>query len=67
MGEYYEYSGAVCEAVQGETLLCMIVVPGITEGATMTCWDLMEVNNDSNKERRVEVYSAQTEPQEERG
>ncbi|RVW36854.1 LINE-1 reverse transcriptase-like [Vitis vinifera] len=65
--EYYEFSGAVCEAVQGEILLCMVTTPGITEGASTTCWDLIEVNNGSNKERRVELCSAQSEPQEDRG
>ena len=65
--EYYEFSGTVCEAVQGEILLCTVTTPGITEGASTTCWDLIEVNNGSNKERRVELCSAQSEPQEDRG
>ena len=45
----------------------MVTTPGITEGAPTTCWDLIEVNNGSNKERRVELCSTQSEPQEDRG
>ena len=55
LGEYYDYSGVVSEAVQGEILLCMVTASGITEGAPTTCWDLIEVNNGSNKERRMEL------------
>lgn len=45
----------------------MINAPWIIEGVPMTCWELMEVNNGSTKERRAELCSIQTEPQEERG
>ena len=55
LGEYYDYSGAVSEAVHGEIQLCMVTASGITEGAPTTCWDLIEVNNGSNKERRMEL------------
>ena len=65
--EYYDFSGVVCEAVQGEIPLCMVTAPGITEGAPTTCWDLIKVNNGSNKERRVELCSTQSKPQEDRG
>ncbi|KAL6327158.1 hypothetical protein AAG906_015197 [Vitis piasezkii] len=67
LGEYYDFSGVVCEAVQGEIPLCMVTAPRITEGAPTTCWDLIKVNNGSNKERRVELCSTQSKPQEDRG
>ena len=44
----------------------MVTTSGITESAPTTCWDLIEVNNGSNKERIVELCSAQSEPQEDR-
>ena len=66
MGEYYNFSGAVREAVQGEIPLRMVTAFGITEGVTTTCWDLIEANNGSNKERRVELCSVQSESQEDR-
>ncbi|RVW32460.1 hypothetical protein CK203_081278 [Vitis vinifera] len=45
MGEYYDFSGAVSEAVQGEIPLCMVTASRITKGVTTACWDLIEVNN----------------------
>ena len=45
MGEYYNFSGAVSEAVQGEIPLCMVTASRITKGVTTACWDLIEVNN----------------------
>ena len=61
MGEYYNFSGVVSEAVQGEIPLRMVTAFGITEGVTTACWDLIEANNGSNKERRVELCSVQSE------
>ena len=66
IGEYYDFSRAVGEAVQGEIPLRMIIASGITKGVTTACWDLIKVNNGSNKERIVELRSAQFEPQEDR-
>ena len=45
MREYYDFSGAVSEAVQGEIPLCMVTASRITKGVTTACWDLIEVNN----------------------
>ena len=67
IGEYYDFSRAVGEAVQGEIPLRMVITSGITKGVTTACWDLIKVNNGSNKERRVELCSAQNESQENRG
>ncbi|RVW27602.1 hypothetical protein CK203_103594 [Vitis vinifera] len=67
IGEYYDFSRAVGEAVQGEIPLRMVIASGITKGVTTACWDLIKVNNGSNKERRVELCSAQNESQENRG
>ena len=66
-GEYYNYSGVVCETVQGEILLCMINALGLIEDQTVTRWELMEVSNGCNEERRVEWSSIPTKPQEARG
>ncbi|RVW69280.1 hypothetical protein CK203_061357 [Vitis vinifera] len=65
--EYYDFSRVVCETVQEETPLCMINAPGFIEGGTVTRWELLELNNGSNKERRAELSSVQIKPQEEKG
>lgn len=66
MEEYYDFSRVVCETVQEETPLCMINAPGFIEGGTVTRWELLEVNNCSNKERKAELSSVQIKPQEEK-
>ena len=66
-GEYYDYSGAVCETAQGEIPVRMINAPGFIEGETVTRWELMEVSNGYIEEIRVELSSVRTKPQEARG
>ncbi|KAL6351122.1 hypothetical protein AAG906_031708 [Vitis piasezkii] len=46
--------------VQGKIPLRMVTASRITEGVTTTCWDLIEVNNGSNKKIKVELCSAQS-------
>ena len=45
----------------------MVNAPGATEDETITRWELMEVNNGSNKESREELCLVQTMPQEVKG
>ena len=66
-GEYYDYSGAVCETAQGEIPVRMINAPRFIEGETVTRWELMEVSNDYIEEIRAELSSVRTKPQEARG
>ena len=63
-GEYYDYSGVVCETVEGETPLCMLNASGFAEGKTVTQWELLEVNNGCSEVRGAELRSGQPKPQE---
>ena len=65
--EYYDYFRAVCETIQGEILLCMFNASGFIQGETVTRWELMEVSNNGNSERKAELSSVRTKPQEVRG
>ena len=62
--EYYDYSGAVCETVQGETPLCMLNASGFTEGKTVTRWELVEANNGCSEVSGTELRPDQPKPQE---
>ena len=62
--EYYDYSGTVCETVQGETPLCMLNASGFTEGKTVTQWELVEANNGCSEVSRAELRPDQSKPQE---
>ena len=62
--EYYDYSGAVCEAGQGETPLCMLNASGFTEGKTVTRWELVEANNGCSVVSGAELRPDQSKPQE---
>ena len=62
-GEYYDYSGLLCEEIQKDTPLSMI--KSVENGGG--CWDLVEVNIVNNKDKEWERGSNLTEPQEVRG
>ncbi|RVW70583.1 putative ribonuclease H protein [Vitis vinifera] len=62
--EYYDYSGAVCEAGQGETPLCMLNASGLTEGKTVSRWELVEANNGCSIVSGAELRPVQPKPHE---
>ena len=62
--EYYDYSGAVCETVQGETPLGMLNASGFTDGKTVTRWELVEANNGCSEESGAELRPNQSKPRE---
>ncbi|RVW49943.1 LINE-1 retrotransposable element ORF2 protein [Vitis vinifera] len=62
--EYYDYSGAVCEAGQGETPLCMLNASGFTEGKTVSRWELVEANYGCSIVSGEELRPVQPKPHE---
>ena len=48
--EYYNFSRAGWEITQRETQCCIVNGPESTKQRTITSWELMEVNNGSNRE-----------------
>ena len=62
--EYYDYSGAVCEAGQGEAPLCMLNASGFTEGKTVSRWELVEAINGCSIVSGAELRPVQPKPHE---
>ncbi|RVW55071.1 LINE-1 reverse transcriptase-like [Vitis vinifera] len=62
--EYYDYSGAVCEAGQGETPLCMLNVRVSRRVKPFLRWELVEANNGCNIVSGEELRPVQPKPHE---